>query len=296
MTEASESYYITADIGGSKISTAVINDQYQCVNGVSIRPSNSTEEKDVVVNHITDVITATFDTVPHDQDRIKAILMGVPTRLDQRGFLIPCSNLPTLGNFDLRGSMEDHFDIPIFLAPDATCFTAGEYLLRKEDKFKVFCGLTLGTGIGMSVIIDGRLFHGASGKAGEIWKSAYQDELWEHYVSKKFLQDKYLELTGNEESVGHLAVRARTGDKASIEVFREYGHHLGNGLSFVANILDPDGMVLGGSISKAFDLIFPYAQEVLDRHLIEGKTLSIEPSIDPDLAPHRGILWLYQNI
>ncbi len=290
------SCFITVDIGGTNISTAIINDQYQLVNGISKRSTNNLDEKNVVVNNIRDTIKTAIDSVPHQQDRIKAILMGVPTRLDQRGFLIPCLNLPTLGGFDLRGSIEDHFDLPVFLAPDATCFTAGEYLFRKDKNLAVLCGLTLGTGVGMSVFIDGRPFYSSTGKAGEIWKASYRDALWEHYVSKKFLQDKYHEMTGNKESVERMAVKARSGDKASVEVFREYGRHLGNGLSFVANILDPDGMVLGGSISKAFDLIFPYAQEVLDKHLIEGKTLCIEHSKDPDLAPHHGILWLYQNI
>ncbi len=185
------------------------------------------------LSHITDAIKATIDSVPQEKDRIRAILIGVPTRLDHLGFLIPCSNLPTLGNFDLRGSMEDNFDLPVYLAPDATCFTAGEYFLRKDENRSVFCGMTLGTGVGMSLIIDGRPFYGSTGKAGEIWKSAYQDSLWEHYVSKKFLQDRYHEMTGNNDSVEHLAVRARASDKESVKIFKEYGHHLGKGLSFV---------------------------------------------------------------
>ena len=109
-------------------------------------------------------------------------------------------------------------------------------------------GMTLGTGLGAGIVIDGTLYSGANCGAGEIGAIPYKDHSVEHYCAGAFFK----EIAG--EAGDTVYARARQGDPAAIRHFGAYGYELGYAVMIALYAYDPEIIVLGGSISKAFDL------------------------------------------
>jgi glucokinase len=285
-------YNLLADLGGTKLSTVIVDSEGICLTEIRKWQTNSDYSKTQLVENIIDNLKLTLEYSNLRRDQLNAIMMGVPTRLDKNGFLNPCPNLPTLGNFDLKGALKDALNVDVFLAPDAICFIAGEFVLRGGNAQTCICGLTLGTGVGLSMFINGKPFYGSNGFAGENWISAYRDGMWEDYISSSSIRNDFFKNTGQNITVLDIAEKAKAGDTIAIQVIKNFAEHLGYGLSFIINTLDPECVVIGGSISKSWDLIEPYTIKIIESHLVEGAKVSIETSLDPDLSPLKGVEYL----
>jgi glucokinase len=107
-------------------------------------------------------------------------------------------------------------------------------------------GLIVGTGFAGGIIVDGRLYPGAHCGAGEFGMLPYRDSIYEHYCSGQFFT-RHVGQSGAE-----LFRRAADGDREALEVFERFGGHLGNGIQAILYAYDPEIIVLGGSVRKAF--------------------------------------------
>jgi glucokinase len=106
-------------------------------------------------------------------------------------------------------------------------------------------GITLGTGVGSGLILDGKIYSGKNGGAGEVGYLNYLDQDFEFYGGSFFFDEKHRTAAREEfEKASH-------GDKQSLKIWEEYGTHMGNLVKTVLYAYDPDAIVFGGSISKA---------------------------------------------
>ena len=129
---------------------------------------------------------------------------------------------------------------------------------------EAFC-VTLGTGVGGSLVVDGRLYHGRNAGAGEIGSIPYLDRDYEYYCSSRFFVGKGT--TGKDT-----AIAAAAGDPSALAIMEEFGGHIGKLIQMIMFAYDPAVIILGGSISKAFSLYcepmwkvireFPYPKSV----------------------------------
>jgi glucokinase len=176
-----------------------------------------------------------------------AIGMGVPSLVDaERGIAYDTLNIPGWTEFPLRKRLEDRYRVPAFVNNDANCFILGEKRFGKGRPYRTLVGLTLGTGLGGGLIIDGRLHAGRLGGAGEFGMVPYRDRFVEYYAAGQFFKNVH-GVTGEEA-----ASRAAAGDAAALAMFREYGTHLGNAIQVVLHVIDPEIIILGGSVSREF--------------------------------------------
>jgi len=193
------------------------------------------------------------------KDEILAVGLGVPTTLDPAGRLDPCPNLPTMTHWPLGAVLAERLPWDVFVKNDASCFALGEWQFGAGKGTSLLVGITLGTGIGVGIVINGQVLDGAHGRAGEIWRSplnlipgAEPSLHVEARVSGTGLEDAYAAATGNRLKGQRLAALADDGDPAAINAFQSFGATLGSVLVWLADLLDPDTVVLGGSVAEAF--------------------------------------------
>jgi len=250
---------IAIDLGGTNIRVGAIENG-KVVHKVSAPcPSKAGEEE--VLSFLIKLIE---DAMPSNPEGIG---IGVPSVVDtEHGIVYNVANIPSWQEVHLKDILEQRFKIPVFVNNDSNCFALGEKLFGECVPYSDVIGITLGTGVGAGVIIDGKLYNGVNTGAGEIGSLSYLDYDYEHYCSSGFFV-KYHHTTGKEAYE-----KAIAGDVQAKTVWNEIGAHLGNLMKAVLYTYDPEAIVLGGGIAAAYPLFsesmfnvmsdFPYKKTV----------------------------------
>ncbi len=180
-------------------------------------------------------------------DEVVAIGCGVPSVVDvEAGIVYSVENIPSWRQVPLKVKLEERYGLPVLVNNDANVFALGELHYGKGQGMRNMVGLTLGTGLGAGVIIDGRLYCGANCGAGEIGSIPYRDHTIETYCSGEYFQRK------SGRSGDAVFELAQQGDEETLRLFEDFGYELGHAIMTVLYAYDPDLIVLGGSVSKAF--------------------------------------------
>ena len=227
------------DLGGTNARAALVRDQRLGeVSSVRIDPQGSVED---VLDHLFELIDRTTS------GDVDGIGIGVPSVVDvERGIVYDVVNIPSWKEVHLKSVLEDRYRVPVLVNNDANCFALGEKHFGTGVGHRSLIGLIIGTGFAGGIILDGRLYPGRNCGAGEFGLIPYLDSIYEHYCSGQFFPRR-IGGTGAE-----LFRRAEAGDTEAVEVFAEFGQHLGQGIKAVLYAYDPELIVLGGSVRKAF--------------------------------------------
>lgn len=178
---------------------------------------------------------------------VESIGVGVPSVVDsEKGIVYDAANIPSWKEVHLKEVLEARFGITVNVNNDSNCYALGAYG-KMEQEPQVLVAITLGTGVGMGVIVDGKIFNGSNTGVGEISCGEYLDGIYEDYTSSKFFSSKGLDSKKIYDS-------ACAGVKESIDLYKEYAHHLGKLISLAMYAYDPDVVVLGGGLANSFDL------------------------------------------
>lgn len=202
--------------------------------------------------------------VPRLAARVKAQLgprslagLGLGTAgVVRPGPLSQCSNLPRLNGLDLAEALRSTTGLPATVENDARCFTLAEARFGAARGARHVVGITLGTGVGGGVMVDGRLHHGASYEAGEVWAIPLRGEPLEESLSGRAVVRAYRAAGGDpaQDSAAVLAQRARAGDVAARAAWAALGADLAFLCRCVHCLVDPEAIVVGGSLAEARDL------------------------------------------
>lgn len=231
---------IGIDLGATNIRGAVvIGDTLLNIVSARIHSDGTVEE---VLGDIYQVVDALID------DSITAIGIGVPSVVDVlNGIVYDVQYIPSWVEVPLKRLMEEKYHIPVFVNNDANCFAVGEYHFGKGKGVGSVIGLTLGTGLGAGVIINGKLYAGYNCGAGEFGLFSYLDNILEFYCSGSFFQNVY-QLDGVK-----VFEDAQKGDTRALELYKELGIHIGHAIKMVMYAYDPQLIILGGSVRHAYD-------------------------------------------
>lgn len=260
---------IGVDLGGTKISAGIVEITGRITREIVTLPTESWKSPQEIFKNITKAIDLCLKRSKIKFKNVTGIGVGVPTILDSnRSILESSDNLPTMEGFNLKNKLLEHYKgKKIIIENDANCFIMGEKLCGKAKNYRFCCGVTLGTGLGMGIILNNQLYHGSKGWAGEIWRSPYKEyKNIEEVVSGKGLSSQYGKLTGLKVEAHLIEEKARQGDKEAEEAWKIFGEALGCVLSYLVNILDLEIIVIGGSISKAYDCFIDSTQNMLKRY------------------------------
>jgi glucokinase len=266
-----EGTIIGVDLGGTKVRVGVVTDG--AVARALSRPISAHAAEHVVLDEIAAAIAELFD------DQVVGIGCGVPSVVDvETGTVFEVENIPSWKRVPLKAVLEGRFGVPTSVNNDANAFAVGEHVFGKGRAFRDMVGLTLGTGLGTGVIIDGRLYSGRNCCAGEIGAMPHKEMTVEDYCAGRFF------LREGGVSGGVAFERARAGDAAAIELFECFGRELAGAVMISCYAYDPEAVILGGSIAAAFDLFQAPLREGLATfaypHVIERLVIERSELVD----------------
>jgi glucokinase len=243
---------IGIDLGGTKVSVGAVAGG--TLARVERREVPSQEAADVVLAAIVGVIDEVFD------DSVVGIGCGVPSVVDvDQGIVFDVENIPSWKEMPLKAALEDRFAVPASINNDANAFAVGEHVFGAGRDYSDMVGLTLGTGMGTGVIVNGRLYSGSNCGVGEIGMMAHKGLTLEEHCSGPFFQ-RECGVAGDE-----IYRRARAGDSEAIAAFDRFGSGLSEAVMIALYAYDPQAVIFGGSISAAYDLFEPSLRRGLDR-------------------------------
>jgi len=265
---------LAVDLGGTNLRVGKIH-QEVIVQRCS-RPVPVTQSDKVVLDELVGAIKMLF------AEDVAAIGIGVPSVVDvDRGIVYDVTNIPSWKEVHLKEALESAFDIPVYVNNDANCFALGEFHYGKGRGFRHMVGIILGTGLGAGIIIDRRLYNGSNCGAGEIGTIPYKENTIEYYSSGQFFTR---ECGVNGEIVHE---RAQAGDTDAVRAFDQFGREVAHAVMTALYAYDPEIIIFGGSVSKAFPLFRRTMMETLSstfayQHAL--KRLVMETSELPDIA------------
>jgi glucokinase len=231
--------YIGVDLGGTNIRAGLIEDGVlTLVKQVLLTDKESLRK---TISQLISVIA------PLIRPEVKGIGIGVPSVVDiENGIVYDVVNIPSWQKVELKKILETEFNIPVSINNDVNCFALGEHRYGQAKSFSSFVAIALGTGLGAGIIINNTLYSGNNCGAGEIGSLPYLDNNFEFYTSSTFFE------TINSITALDAHNEALQGSQKALQLWKEYGTHLGNVLKAVVYTYDPEAIVLGGSIAKAF--------------------------------------------
>jgi glucokinase len=255
---------IGVDFGGTKIMTGAITPEGKVLGRPVKIFTGSADPKEVIFKRITDSIEQTLDALGLTIKNVEGIGIGSTGPLDlEEGIILECPQLPTMHFFPLRKAIEEHFNTNVLLNNDANCLILSESVFGAAADSKNVVGFTLGTGLGCAIVLDKRIFNGSTGTAAEIWPSPYQTGSIEDYVCGSGVSAIYKSLSGVNRSSLEIYNLALEGEKIALETWKEFGKHLAVPIAWSINMLDPDVVVLGGSVTSAYNFFKKSMEENL---------------------------------
>ncbi|HEY9427071.1 MAG TPA: ROK family protein [Gemmatimonadaceae bacterium] len=295
MPSSPTKYVLGVDLGGTNIVVGAIPENDGADVGVRLGDTPTAAGADAVVDRIVSMIEGVIEEaiVVHGARRedFLGVGIGAPGPLDRRNGIVIVA--PNLGwrDFPLRDAVADRVKLPATLDNDANCATLGEWWRGAAQGTKNVVGLTIGTGIGGGIVLDGKLYHGASDVAGEVGHTTIDSTgrycrcgnygCLEAYASGPAIALRAREaLERDEASALHRMVNdkldmltaatvydaANHGDALALEVVRDTAKFLGTGVANLLNLLNPDVVVITGGVTRAGDRLFePLRAEVKRR-------------------------------
>ena len=287
------SFFGAIDIGGTKILSACFSPGGDLLHQPVETPTRADSRPEEIIGNICANLEQSLTACGISAKELSRLGLGVPTTIQYHKGLIDASpNLPTMSDYPLGTLLAARIGVEVVMENDANCFALGEAGYGAAAGCKICCGITLGTGLGLGIVLDGKLFRGSHFCAGEIWKSWYRGDLLEKRASGSALVGSYLERTGNDCSGERIYRKALKAQPAAVKVFRDLGRDLGRGLSYLVNILDPEIIVFGGSVAEAFDLFIEPLEKEINRYRIKRNATRFVKTKLGKLAPLYGAAFL----
>ena len=266
------------DLGGTNCRGALVTADGE-IGAIARMPTLIEEGCDAFLVRLVNFCSVLIRSGEEKGLRVRALGMGVPGVIAANGTVTFSPNLLPLNGLPLAIRLQQALTIPVTIINDANAIAWGEALFGAGRDFPSFLVVTLGTGVGGGLVLDGRLWEGADGSAGELGHFMVEPQgrlcgcgsrgCMEQYASASGMVLTAREyLASGESSVlaerpfpeltSHtIAVAARGGDRVAAAVFAEAGRRLGQVLAGVVNLLNLDGVVITGGASESLDLLRP---------------------------------------
>lgn len=186
-------------------------------------------------------------------EKVNILGIGCPGPLDaSTGLILNTPNLKILQYVNIKNEIVKYIKCnKVKLENDANSFVLGAYYLNKNIKSDVVLGITLGTGIGFGIIINGKLFTGSYGMAGEYELSPLENgETWADKIGYKFFENISKKIFNKNLTPKELFDLAENKNEDAINIWKKYGENIGICLSHVINLINPNYIFIGGGVSK----------------------------------------------
>jgi len=305
-----DKWVVGADLGGTKVELGLVSPDDRIVDRrrISTNPQDGAAQ---LVSRIGQAVDELKAALPAGE-AIAALGICSPGPVDpSAGLLIDPPNLQGLHNTPLRSLLETALDLPVVLEHDANAAALGDFHFGAGRDAEDMSFIVVGTGVGAAIIVDGQLYRGRHGAAGEIGHvtldrtgelcSCGNRGCVETFISGPWLGRRYAvaeQLPLEAMDGAEVAALAAQGDATANQVMVEAGEALGAAVATMAMIVDVDLYVIGGSVAKAGDLLLEPARQAVPRHSFAsvGSRVRIVATELGDDGPVLGCAWLARQI
>ena len=273
-------YSFGVDVGGTTIKMGLFDLDGNVLDKWEIK--TRTENGGVnVLPDIAEAIKAKISERSIAKEDVVGVGIGVPGPVDDKGVVYKCVNLGW-GVLNINEELGKLLDMPVKGGNDANVAALGEMWKGGGQGFESIVVVTLGTGVGGGIIMNGKILTGAKGAAGEIGHIHVDDDekdvcgcgnsgCLEQFASATGIvrlanraleaTDKKTVLKAGEVSAKDVWDAVKAGDEVAIEIAEKFGQYLGKGLAAVAGVINPEAFVIGGGVSKAGTVLLDYIQK-----------------------------------
>ena len=295
---------IGIDVGGTNVKLALVNENGQIVYSNSV-PTRAEMGYEFTVNNIKQAIYELLKETKLEAKDIQGIGFGFPGQVDYKaGIVRNAPNIPGWVEVPIAKLIEDEFNIPTRVDNDVRCAALGELNYGAGKGCENMVCITVGTGIGSGLIINGKLVRGASNAAGEIGHIKLQMHdgpicgcgdtgcfeafasgpsivaMAEEYI-KGGKSTKFREMANGTAITPFIVCEAaKAGDPVAQRIFTIMGEYLGIGLSSVVNLLNPEKIIIGGGVADAGEILMrPLVDTLRKRAMkIAGSAVEVVPA------------------
>jgi len=267
---------IGIDLGATRLKMAVVDEKGKCFYRREVDTlfrSDRAALIDSIVSNVKDIIKTSGIT----KRDILGVGIGVPGPVDsKKGVVRYFPNIKGWEKVPLKSILEKRLRIRVVLDNDVNAMTLGEYRFGAGKGAENLVCLTLGTGVGGGIIINGEIYRGSTMCAGEIGHIPLNEKgpicncrgiaCLERYIGNRYILYRSKKIFGKNITLKRLDDLARKGNKKAISIWEDVSRKLAVALTGVVNLLNPDIIVIGGGVSNAGELIFgPLRRELKAR-------------------------------
>ena len=280
-------YVFGVDIGGTTVKLGLFDVEGNVLDKWEI-PTRTENGGEKILPDIADSIREKMKQI--DKDFVAGVGVGAPGPVDGKGIVHRAVNLGW-GTFSIKDTLEDLLNMPVMAGNDANVAALGEMWMGGGQGYRDLVVVTLGTGVGGGILIDGKMLTGATGAGGEIGHIHVNDEeeeicgcgnkgCLEQYSSATGItrlanqllasSDKDSVLRGGEVSAKTVFDAVKERDPLAVEVAEKFGKYLGDGLASIACVVNPEAIVIGGGVSKAGEILIDFIRPHYEKNVFHG--------------------------
>ncbi len=282
-------YVFGVDVGGTTVKLGFFDVEGKLLEKWEI-PTRTEEEGSHILPDVAESIQKKMEEKKIASDKVVGVGVGAPGPIDSEGVVHRAVNLGW-GTFSIKGTLENILHMPVMAGNDANVAALGEMWKGGGQGSSDLIMVTLGTGVGGGIIIGGKVLTGFRGAGGEIGHIHVQDEETESCgCGNKGCLEQYASATGiarlafrklaesNRESIlreGRISAKTvfdavKQKDALAMEVAEEFGKYLGDGLSVIAGVVNPETIVIGGGVSKAGEILMDYIRPHYEKNVFHA--------------------------
>ncbi|WP_034445273.1 ROK family glucokinase [Butyrivibrio sp. AE2032] len=282
-------YVFGADVGGTTVKIGLLTETGEKVDFWEI-PTRTENHGENIIPDIADSIRAKMKEKNIEDTQVVGAGVGVPGAVNADGL---CYQAVNLGweRVNVVNELHSKLKLPVKAGNDANVAALGEAWKGGGQGYPNMCLVTLGTGVGGGIIIEGKILTGAKGSGGEIGHIHLVDDepetcgcgkhgCFEMYASatgavrlaKRVLAstDEDSVLRNKDFECRDIFDAAKSRDKLAVKAAEQYGYYLGKGIAAVASVVNPEIIVLGGGVSKAGDMLFDLLKPSFEKYVFPG--------------------------
>jgi len=294
---------LAIDIGGTKSLIGIVDENGDCLASKQI-PTRVEEGYNVVFKR---VIALADEITGNGGFDVKAVGISVPGMVDSRIGTLIYAPYSGWRDVPVKQIAERHMGLPAFVANDVNACALGEMVFGAARGLRDFAWMTISTGIGGGIVIDGRIYEGGRCVAGEFGHLVVEDDgpvcgcgnrgCLEACASGTAIAARASEAVASGEetvmceplSAKSVAEAARKGDDVAKRIFEKEALYLGKAFSWIINILNPEMLVIGGGVALAADLFLPHARQICKERVISEANKGI-PIVVTKLGYNAGLI------
>ncbi|MBQ8668375.1 ROK family protein [bacterium] len=304
---------IGIDVGGTNVKIALVDGEGKIIYSNSV-PTYAQMGYEYTVNNIKQAIKDLMKETNTEAKDIQGIGFDFPGQVDcKTGVVKNAPNIPGWVNVPIAQMIEEEFHIPTRIDNDVRCAALGELKFGAGRGCENFVCITVGTGIGSGIVINGKVVRGAANAAGELGHIKLQMEdgplcgcgdsgCLEAFASgpsivamaQEYLKGgksaKFRELAGDGEITPYIVAKAaEAGDPVAKRIFEKMGYYIGMGLTSVINLLNPERIIIGGGVAECGELLLDPIRRTINERAMKVQRDAVE-IIPAELGNSAGVI------